>query len=476
MKRNRELPNCRGVGPLHRSSIRSLILVVAAFFVWGCNSSHIVFASEQKSPNIVLIVIDTLRSDLLGCYGAPGNPSPELDLIANEGVRVETAIAPCSWTRPSIGAMLTSQYPRTLGLYEEQNEILNDRFTTLAEVLKENGYRTIGVTANPVINSVFNMHQGFDKYEDSHIIFTWMKGASESQPKRSFRRFNKLPSAPEVFARALELIGSETIDQPIYLQLNLMEIHEAWRPFNSLTRKEFKGRFKGLYGKRYLQSLAQVSADTGNFIATLRQRPGFDNTLFVITSDHGQGLNDHPNVATSSFHGRIIYESQVKVPQIFYHPNGNIQKAVIKNPVRLLDLLPTLLDYCELSPLHGVEGVSFAPLLKGEKLNQKIPKEFFVETYYRKYRKAGVYSAEWIYVENRDDHKGVNAVELQSRDTKANGKKTDRSAEFPDIVSQMQRKLQKWESEHPEELPTPYSTGISDQEIEQLESIGYVGH
>lgn len=432
-------------------------------------------SASEKKPNVVLIMIDTLRADLLGCYGSPGDPSPELDTLAEKGVRIETVIGPSNWTRPSIGAMLTSQYPRTLGLYKERNEILNDRFTTLAETLKENGYTTLGVTANPVINSVFNLHQGFDEYVDSHVIFSWMKDAPESEQNRSLRRFKQLPSAPEVFEQALALLDSKSIDEPVYLQLNLMEIHEAWRPFNSLTRKEFKGRFKGLNGKRYLQALAQVSGDTSSFIETLRKRPGFENTLFVITSDHGQGMNDHPNVATSSFHGRIIYESQVRVPQIFYHPNSNLDKAVIDKPIQLLDLLPTLLDYLGLPALRDVEGISFAPLLKGEKLKEETSTEFYAETSYRKYRKIALYSPDWVYIENRDNHKGVNAFELQPRDKKSNGKKTDQIDDFPDIAATMRKKLHQWETAHPEEPPTPFSTGLTDEEIEQLESIGYVG-
>ncbi|MBI4878373.1 MAG: sulfatase-like hydrolase/transferase [Planctomycetes bacterium] len=133
-------------------------------------------------PNVVLVIADTLRADALGAYGNRLAASPELDAIAAAGVLCERVVAPCSWTRPSIGALLTGQYPRTLGLYEEEDEILKESCRTLADRLRDLGYATYGATANPMINAAFHFDQGFDVYLDS--VSPEIRGAARAAPRR----------------------------------------------------------------------------------------------------------------------------------------------------------------------------------------------------------------------------------------------------------------------------------------------------
>jgi len=138
MSRTRRPKRTRSLLCRFASSVLSCSLASAA----ACGS-----APDRTQPNIVLIIIDTLRADRLGAYGFPGEISPELDAYARGGVRFDLVVAQNSWTRPSIASMLTSLHPRTLGIYNERGEILGDRFLTLAEALKRHGYTTLGVTA-----------------------------------------------------------------------------------------------------------------------------------------------------------------------------------------------------------------------------------------------------------------------------------------------------------------------------------------
>lgn len=429
--------------------------------------------AQEGPPNIVLILIDTLRADKLSCYGYPQETTPELDALAAKGVLFRRAISQCSWTRPSMAAMLTSIYARTLGMYKEKNEMLNDKFVTLAEILNQHGYTTFGITANPVMNSAYNMHQGFDKYVDSHIVFSWM-GANEGEVTAKNR---KLIPDTDVFRKANELVDAAG-EGPFYLQLIIMEMHEYWRKSTHLLRKEsFKyapEHETAFQARRYIQALRQVSIDVSRFIAGLEARPGWENTLFVIVSDHGEGLDSHPDVKRSTHHGRLLYESNVHVPFMLYHPNWSVDRHVVDEPVRILDLMPTVLDFAKV-PLPGhVDGVSLLPAIAGKPLEKPLPPFIITETQFRNYNKTAVYGPEWMYIENRDRHGGVNARELQAAGGGENGRKTDQIAVQTDVAEKMQAYLRDWEKAHAKTPATAQVRQISKEEQEQMEGIGYL--
>ena len=445
-----------------------LFLIIGIFLIIG----KFVFFPGKSTPNIVLIIIDTLRSDRLGCYGFKENLSPEIDEMAAQGVLCENTIAQCSWTRPSI-----------------------DRYLILAEVLKANGFRTIGITANPSINSAFNFHQGFDTYIDSWVIWGWMKREAD---KKLVSEENPLPRSDEIFNKLLlhiEKMEVEAKSAPVYIQVNIMDVHG---PFDNL-REEYKHRYENIplerpsrfYPADKLQyiisgtygAIRQVSHDLDKFIKELRSLPGWDNTLFIITSDHGQGLDDHPDVKSSVKHGSILYESQVKVPLIFYHPVGKGQKDYalkpkrVRQPVRLLDLMPTILEYVGAPIPKSLHGKSFLGILQKENQTLELPGFFVVETSWRKIKKIALYTDEWEYIEHRDEWgeaQGVNKRELQPRGIKENGRLTDKILEEKDIASGLKKLLHSWEKQFtavPRSFPRKK---IPKKEINQLKTLGYL--
>ena len=375
-------------------------------------------------PNVVLFLVDTLRADKLGCYGSPMATSPEIDALAEKGVRFEHVVAPCSWTRPTMASIITGCYPRTLGLYAEENEILPSRFHTLAELLHGAAYKTLGATANPHLNSVFNFHQGFDAYDDSTAVYTFMG------PKNGETLFtkSKVRSSPDMCEAVLDYADSAG-EGPHFVQLVLMEVHEWCRGERSLVRPEFEGCFGTRPRWLYLEAVRQFSHDLGAFVEQLSARPGWANTLFVIVSDHGEGLSDHPNVEKSRYHGRLLYESQLMVPLILYQPGKTFPVAEVKRPVRLIDLVPTLLAYLDVPIPEGIEGTSLLPLIRGDAGPLMLPEYFVAETKLRGHDKIAAYGPDWKYIENRDGHKGVNPRELQRIGVTENGVRTDRIAE-----------------------------------------------
>ena len=437
---------------------------------------------EPPRPNVVLIVVDTLRGDALGCYNDDyPDLSPEIDAMARNGAQFLNVTSHSTWTRPAMGSMLTSLYTRDIGIYREEYDVLPERVVTLAEALHQGGYETVGITANPNLNRVFNFQQGFDTYTESAVVWDWMK---PEPGQKKVRKKRGLPDSRWMLQQMLDHARSSANDRPLYLQIVLMEVHEGW----SLVRPEFKLKYRDLPGvpEGYWDGVRQVSFDVGWFVEQLMSLPGWTNTLFILTSDHGQGLHDHPDVPRSWGHGLLLYESQVKVPLILYHPTrdaSRLRRGPGRDPlrpqrvgdaVRLMDLMPTVLDYLGIPPPAGIRGRSLLPLLMNEGQGSSLPPYFATETYYAGSDKLAAHSPEWTYIENRDGQPGVNALELQPAGGAQNGRLTDQIEERPDVARKLADHLREWERRFPKSPSTQPADQPSDDVLEQLKALGYV--
>lgn len=283
----------------------------------------------------------------------------------------------------------------------------------------------------------------------------------------------------------LDHARSRVGDKPAYLQIVLMEVHEGWK----LVRAEFKKNYRGLVGAPpgYWDGIRQVSFDLGWFVEELTSLPGWRNTLFILPSDHGQGLDDHPAVQRSWGHGVLLYESQVKVPLILYSPDRQafrspatdapdpLRPQKVEAPVSLMDLMPTVLQYLGIPPPPGIRGRSLLPLLGGERPRATgLPPYFVTETYYNGSNKLAAYSPDWMLIENRDGHPGVNARELQPVGGAENGRLTDQIDERPDVARELTDYLRKWERRVPKQPATQPAQDPSTDELDQLRALGYV--
>jgi len=453
----------------------------------GCESRDAPESARSPSPapaarpNVVLIIIDTLRADMLGAYGFPLPTSPELDSLGREGVRFARVVASNTWTRPSHGALLTSLHPRTLGLYKEKREILADRFVTLAEALQAHGYFTVGATANPNINSFYNFHQGFDVYVDTSVVLGWMSPAPDERVLGvdGYR----LPKMAEIFEAILAELREHT-DAPYYVQANLMEVHEAGSGCEAdagepaLIEPEYRTLFpevRQCLRRGYLQSIRAVSQAVDRFVATLSALSGGRDTLFAITSDHGETLpGDHPSLGRPKWHGWLVYQSQALVPWILYSSGGSLPRGVvIDRPVRLLDLMPTLLDFAGVEGPEEMVGSSLMPLIRGTQERVGLPDHFVVETQLRSADKIAVYASDWEYVENRDAHRGTRPRELHPIGSMEDGAANDVSERHPEVAARLSQVLREWESTHPRASATLGERRAPDSLVKQLRALGY---
>ena len=472
-------------GPPRRRGPRAPLALIGASLAASVGAAVILRSGPPRRPNVVLVVVDTLRADALGSYDpASRDLTPELDALAARAVRFASVTAQSSWTRPSIAALLTGRHPRNLGLYREEWDALPGDVPTLAEILRGSGYDTFGITANPNINRVFGFARGFDTYTDSDVVWEWM---APRTGQRTHSRRNLLPASREVLGRVTGWARGRTAERPACVLLDLMEVHEGSR----LVRPEFRAEDRGRVGipPGYWDGVRQLSHDIGGFVDELASLPGWRNTLFVITSDHGQGLDDHPTVDRSWGHGLLLYETNVRVPAILYRPPGeggllarlrprpghDLRPAVVRTPIRLMDLMPTILDYVGVPLPPGLDGRSVLSLARGGPESAAgLPRWFVSETRYHGSEKIALHSRRWTLVENRDGHAGVNRVELQVAGGGENGTLTDRISEHPGVAEEMRRRLREWEARFPGRPPTSLAAAPSQETVDQLRALGYV--
>ena len=325
-------------------------------------------------PNVVLVVIDTLRADHCSAYGYVRETTPHLDALAAEGVLFEHAWSQAPWTLPSMVSLLTGRY--VLANYMT----LPADTRTLAERLKEGGYSTAGLAANPILLEESGFGRGFDCYRVAG----------------TFHDDSTLPADP--FAEEAETILKEKVREPFFVWFHLIDPHEPYRPPSALSRRMSRPRpgvtLEGYrarqppYAKkemdredmekledlirRYDGEVAYADRALGRIVATLRALGLLERTLVVVASDHGQGLFEHAEhvrrdgglrnlYGLYEGHGEHVYEEALHVPLVIRGPGfegGKRFSGLVEN----VDLFPTLLAAAGLPRDPGAAGRDLARL------------------------------------------------------------------------------------------------------------------
>jgi arylsulfatase A-like enzyme len=348
-----------------------------------------------EEGNVLFIIMDTLRADRMGVYGYDIDLTPNLDKLAREGVRFENHISNCSWTRPSMGAIFTGHYPRTLGLYEERFDVLPSEFDTMAERFKAKGFNTYGITSNPNTNEMFGFGEGYDVYGDSGKVFKWMDKESKQKSDSDYQ----LENATSITDRAFELIKHNKLSEsttPFFLSLVYIDPHKPYRA----PQKYFEFAKKHTSTTQgYDAGVRYADEEIGRLLQGMKDLGLLDNTTIFFTSDHGEGLKSHPKIPDSSGHGTTLYDSNVHVPLFVHHPS--LKSNVISKINASIDLMPTLIELFELKPDEKLPGTSLAPLILGTGA-VNLPEVVFMETEMEKNDKIGIRTATHSYIINDD--------------------------------------------------------------------------
>ncbi len=329
------------------SPFRFFILVGMVLFVLGLGTSLnrsasnvLSAASERPSLNILLVTIDTLRADYLSCYGSDRVSTPHVDRLAEKGILFEQAFAHNVVTLPSHINILTGTYPLYHGVQDNAGFRLDEDAITLSEVLKQEGYRTGAFIGAFPLDERFGLDQGFDLYDDFY-------GDTTAQNDFSFvERRGK-----DVIKNAVEWVNQNRKNR-WFCWVHLFDPHAPYNPPPS-----FKEKYPADF---YAGEVAYTDYALGNLFEFLRKLELEEETLVVITSDHGEGLGDHQEPT----HGVFAYNTTLHIPLIIYQPRLFPEPKKISRRVRHIDIMPTILDIVELKSPKQVQGRSLVPLIR----------------------------------------------------------------------------------------------------------------
>jgi choline-sulfatase len=277
--------------------------------------------SKVAKPNVILITIDTLRADHVGCYGAQMVKTPTLDAMAHDGIVFERAISQVPLTWPSHAVILTGTYPFQNGVQDFTGQPLAPQFRSVAQAFKQAGYATGAVVSAFVLDRSWGLARGFDFYDDAFAAETFETKDAGLVDRR----------AAESVAHAIAWLN-KTPRRPFFLWLHLYDPHSPYDPPEPY-RSEYRNHL-------YDGEIAYADHELGKLMAWLKQNHFYDSSLIVALSDHGESLGEHGE----DEHGFFVYNSTAHVPLIVKPPaESDIVAGRRREPVETASVAPTLL-------------------------------------------------------------------------------------------------------------------------------------
>ena len=316
-----------------------MAFLAAAAAFGGCGAP----AEAPRARHLVLVTLDTLRADHVGAYGGAVE-TPHLDRIAASGALAEDATAHTPLTRPSHVAMMTGLLPTETGIRDNVSPSRVPEVPLLAEVLTSAGFRSAAFVSSVVLAAESGLGRGFEVYSDDF----------EARPEDPRFLDTAQKRGDETLAEALSWLSGRSADERFFLWLHLYDPHDPYEP-----PEPWASRFRD---RPYAGEVAWTDELVGRLEEALERQGVVDETLLVVTSDHGEGLGEHGE----TLHGFFAYQSTLAVPLLLRGPGVNAG-ARLEQPVGLVDLYPTVLDLLGVMPPEGaaVTGRSLAGALAG---------------------------------------------------------------------------------------------------------------
>jgi arylsulfatase A-like enzyme len=329
---------------------RASLVVALAAALCSCSAGPI-----AEGPNVLLVVLDTTRSDRLSLYGYERETTPNLERLAASSTVYDTAYATSTWTAPSHASLFTGLYPHGHGVTQMAWDLPAAQ-ETLAELLRDAGYDTVGIVGNPMVGRRLGFDQGFDEYyetweesaagEGTHPAVRHLERFLDNRGSRPFLAFVNLIEPHSPYDSGKTYRGEFVAEDPPALEQN------HWRAYYR-GRKTFSDRELRHLGDLYDAELRYADELVGRLVALLEERRLLDETVLVVTSDHGENLGDHGMLD----HVFSLYETTVRIPLLVRFPGVFEPGRRVSAPVQLVDLFPTLLGLAgvERAGGHGID-------------------------------------------------------------------------------------------------------------------------
>ncbi len=474
--------------------------------------------AADQAPNVMMIVLDTARADRFSAYGYERLTTPEIDQIASEGMLFEQAISSGVYTLPGHASIFTGA-PSSVHGANTPILHLDSSMTTLAEILSRNGYMTGGFSNNQWVGGYSGLPQGFLLYEE-HWRFTGFKPLHLilniwRQMKAYGRRDVVAGGAAYTLPRVLDWIetiratgGPDDIPRPFFVFINLMETH-----FPVLYRPDFTDLFMGpedtvrdllrtnqdffrvvrdpsymspedyrRYGILYDGELRFADHHIGKFVRELKHRGLLDETLLIITSDHGEAIGDHGIFG----HRQSVYDELTRVPLVLRHPRIQTPGRRVAGRVQTYDIFRTVLDFVGVEePLPSDAALSRNLFEEPPKHRRIVAEEESAEWAVRfapklaqqidlsrvRKRYKAIHKGNFKYIWGTE---GVRELYDLAKDPK---EKKNLASELPDEVERLSRELALWLEQLPAnrtEKAEQRRLKIDDETERRLRSLGYI--
>jgi len=429
----------RGPSPRLTRVIGLLLLVAGA-----CLACRRAATPASGTTNVLLITIDTLRADRLGCYGYAQASTPTLDALAARGVRFATAVTHVPLTGPSHASILTGLTPLGHGFRDNGGFVLPARVGTAAEAFGQAGYQTGAFVSGFPLDRRFGLNRGFETYDDH------LPRGNDRRRTPYVERF--ADATTDAALRWIDKSASGPHPKPFLAWVHYYDPHAPYEPPGDLAE-----RFRG---SPYDGEIAFVDRQIARLLAALEKAGSLGRTLVLVTADHGESLGDHGE----GTHGLFVYDATLRIPWIMAGP-GIGAGRVTTTVARGIDVFPTLLDYAGLPARPDIEGRSLRPAAEGREMADA---PVYAESLYpeREYGWAPLHAwrtAQFKFIE-------APRPELYDLATDAN-EAADRVTQDPARAGELRTKLHAALSRA---VPSA-DAAVDPETAERLAALGYVG-
>ncbi len=472
------------------SAIFALLLLFLLLFI-GCNkqksdgNDKTPSAGIVRKPNIIFILVDTLRVDYVGAYGAK-HKTPVFDMLARQGAIFEKAYAPSSWTVPSVASMFTGMYPQSHGLTNGISVVVKvlkqqripKEFTTLAESLKGAGYTTFCATANAHLDTKYGYDRGFDHFK----MFKFREGHTIEETVESWKPLLENAAKTTGYFLFLHWVDPHhpyEPREPYISRINPDYLNKVGRvledtgPLNLSKQGYFKEFPETLDVLKdiYTSEVLWTDASVGRVLKTL---PDVGRSMLIFTSDHGEAFGEHK----SFFHGFDLFQETVQVPLLMVYPDRVGAGAKISTPVSLVDLPASILGFAGIKPPGKYEGIDLKPVIEGKEIAKRRLWSHLDKN--QQYVWHGVWDDSLKYLENfpfdqttdKGKTKGVPYLYDLSKDP---GEKNNLAKTMKDHKARLAGLLNKEMDRAPIVKPVTVDTEIDNEYKEKFKQFGYLG-